>query len=353
MLTAPYMFNDAKPWPPRRDITVVPSPTIPQTRTTTRENETAHIRLQWEYLYWCTYTLPFTCFRAVPQYGLYITERTQQYRLECSKHYRPSKPDHKNVDRQRQQRRFLTRFDWREKLVLLQSTENTLKFTWTDLHETQDEERLEREETPSLHCSWRNPFALTEEPLSRAARLSSTLNKTHARIMYRPFPHNWHISLFFFFPLKKKIVSNFLPFLSQFGSQIHPHFSNHPVLLALDSLHTPRPWRPQIGSGDPWETYAFFKPHALDRLPWFQAPEVLEMQRSKSSPAESPPPPPSEWWANYVLQCEPVKLSPWQRRDSKTPSLGVTQLTFCFCSHWTHHTQYKQNGGKHKWADQS
>ena len=80
----------------------------------------------------------------------------------------------------------------------------------------------------------------------------------------------------------------FSPFLSQFGSQLHPHFSNYPVLLALDSPHTPRLWRPQIGSGVPWETYAFIKPYELDWLPWFQVPEVREMWQSKPSPESSP-----------------------------------------------------------------
>ena len=117
------------------------------------------------------------------------------------------------------------------------------------------------------------------------------------------------------------ICFEFSPFLSQFGSQLHPHFSNYPVLLALDSPHTPRPWRPQIGSGDPWETYAFFKPYALDWLPWFQAPEVLEMRRSKSSPAESSPLPRSDE-PIMSLQCEPAKLSSWQRQDLKPRPSG-------------------------------
>ena len=130
------------------------------------------------------------------------------------------------------------------------------------------------------------------------------------------------VALFFFFLII--ICFKFSPFLSQFGSQLHPHFSNYPVLLALDSPHTPRPWRPQIGSGDPWETYAFFKPYALDWLPWFQAPEVLEMRRSKSSPAESSPLPRSDE-PIMPLQCEPAKLSPWQKEDSKPrPSVRRT-----------------------------
>ena len=35
------------------------------------------------------------------------------------------------------------------------------------------------------------------------------------------------------------ISFEFSQFLSQFGSQLHPNFSNYPVLLALDSPHTP------------------------------------------------------------------------------------------------------------------
>ena len=41
------------------------------------------------------------------------------------------------------------------------------------------------------------------------------------------------------------IISDFIPFFSQFGSQSHPYFFNYPPMLFLDPPHTPRPWRPR------------------------------------------------------------------------------------------------------------
>ena len=100
--------------------------------------------------------------------------------------------------------------------------------------------------------------------------------------MYRPSHlFSWCDHSYKFF----LICFKFSPFLSQIGSQLHPHFSNYPVLLALDSLHTPHPWQPQIGSGNPEKHTPSL--HELAWLPWFQAPKVLEMRQSKSSPAES------------------------------------------------------------------
>ena len=55
------------------------------------------------------------------------------------------------------------------------------------------------------------------------------------------------ITFYIFF----KICFSFSPFFfSQFGSQSYPHFSNYPVLLDLDSPHTPRHCRPQLGSSN-------------------------------------------------------------------------------------------------------
>ena len=88
----------------------------------------------------------------------------------------------------------------------------------------------------------------------------------------------------------------------------HTHISPiTPMLLALDSPHTPRPWWPQLGSSDP-EKYT-------PSSSCMNSPVCRDSRRPRcwecgdqSFPLLSPPPP-SEWQANYVTPYKPAKLS--------------------------------------------
>ena len=114
--------------------------------------------------------------------------------------------------------------------------------------------------------------------------------------------------------------SRFFFFLifSQVGSQ---YFSNYTVLLALDSPHTPRLWRPHLGSRNP-EIYAFFKLYDLDCYD-SRCPRCWEMQWSMPSPAESSPLPRSS---------EPIMPLHMSRSNSAFGRAGIRKTKSLVCN---------------------